>query len=287
MRSSLASFFIGGVLLAQGAGAGPAPEAINALGVDLYQELAKEEGNLCLSPYSISMALAITLAGADGETRTEMARVLHVSGISDADAAFSALRKSFAESVAKTVKNPPSSQKTDDATAPITLLVANRLFLQESVALQPTFLKQVAEYPNALPEPLDFRSDGAGATNRINQCVAHETRARIRDLIPLPLNGARLVLVNALYLKARWASEFSVAQIKPEPFQVRGKAVADVTTMQKTSSFGYAKKDGYRVVGLPYSGGDLQFVVLLPDAVDGLAGLEKRLTPNVLKHVRS
>jgi serpin B len=91
-----------------------------------------------------------------------------------------------------------------------------------------------------------------------------------------------MVLANALYLKARWANEFSATETKSEPFHVRGEAPAEVAMMQQTESFRYGKKNGYRVIALPYRGGDLQFVILLPDAVDGLAHLEKRLTPRIL-----
>src|SRR5262249_38407072 len=133
-------------------------------------------------------------------------------------------------------------------------------------------------------EPLDFVADPAAATQRINKWVAAQTRDRIRDLIP---GGAldkttRLVLANALYLKAPWASEFSQNATQPEPFFVGGAPV-DVPMMRKTSKdFGYARHEGFTVVSLPYAGNELQFVVLLPDEINGLRELESKLAADVL-----
>ena len=91
-----------------------------------------------------------------------------------------------------------------------------------------------------------------------------------------------LVLANALYLKAPWASEFSQSATQSEPFFVRGAPV-DVPMMRKTDkNFGYARHEGFTVVGLPYTGNELQFLVLLPDDINGLRGLESKLSADVL-----
>ena len=91
------------------------------------------------------------------------------------------------------------------------------------------------------------------------------------------------MLANALYLKAPWASEFSEYATKPEPFFVHGGTSSDVPMMQKTSDhFGYARREGFTVVSLPYAGEELQFVVLLPDEVNGLHSLESKLTGELL-----
>src|SRR5256714_4071267 len=78
-----------------------AARSTNEFGLDLYRKIAAGEGNLCLSPYSISCALAMTLAGADGETRTEMGRVLHVDPNADVDQSFATLHKSLEGMAAK------------------------------------------------------------------------------------------------------------------------------------------------------------------------------------------
>ena len=108
--------------------------------------------------------------------------------------------------------------------------------------------------------------------------MADQTRDKIRDLIPEnALNKlTRLVLANALYLKAPWADPFSEKTTQPEPFHVRGGAPVNVPMMRKTARFGYAKREGFTAVSIPYVGDDLQFLVLLPDEVNGLqrSGIE-------------
>jgi serine protease inhibitor len=92
----------------------------------------------------------------------------------------------------------------------------------------------------------------------------------------------RLVLANALYLKAPWADAFSEKTTQPELFHVRGGAPVNVPTMRKTARFGYAKREGFLAISVPYVGDDLQLLVLLPDEVNGLRAVESKLTAEVL-----
>jgi serpin B len=260
-----------------------AAKATNELGVDLHRQLATGDENLCISPYSINSALAMTFAGADGETRTEMARVLHFPNADDVAASFSALQKSLEQMSAKTAELAKNSKKFGGPSEPITLNIANRLFAQKSYHFREAYLSFVKQNFGGAFEPLDFVADPSAATQRINKWVADQTRDRIRDLIP---GGAldkttRLVLANALYLKAPWAKEFSQNGTQSEPFFVRGAPV-DVPMMRKTTNFGYARREGFTVVSLPYAGNELQFVVLLPDDINGLRGLESTLSGDVL-----
>jgi len=262
-----------------------AAKATNDLAVDLHRQLATGDENLCISPYSIESALAMTSAGADGETLTEMARVLHLTNNRAVPASFALLQHSLLEMSAKTAELVQQSKRFGGPSEPITLNIANRLFAQQGYAFRPAFLTQLTQYYGAVFEPLDFIADAAAGTQHINQWVANQTRDRIRDLIP---KGAldkttRLVLANALYLKAPWASEFSENATKPEPFHIRGGTPVDVPMMRKTDKhFGYAKRDGYTVVSLSYVGNDLQLLVFLPDDVNGLHVVESKLTGETL-----
>ena len=263
-----------------------AATATNQLGVDLHRQLATGNDNLCVSPYSIESALAMTFAGADGETRSEMARVLHFpSDASAVPASFASLQHSLEEMSAKTAELVKESKRFGGPSEPITLSIANRLFAQKGYDFREPFLALVKQNFGAAFEPMDFVHDASGATQHINKWVADQTRDRIRDLIP---SGAldettRLVLANALYLKASWVDPFSEKATRPEPFHVHGSAPVDVPMMQKRDKhFGYAKREGYTAVSLPYSGYDLQFLVLLPDNVNGLGALESQLTSETL-----
>ena len=263
-----------------------AATATNQLAVDLHRQLATGDENLCLSPYSIQSALAMTFAGADGETRTEMARVLHFPEAGDAiHGSFASLQRSLEETSKKTATIADESKKTGGPSEPITLAIANRLFAQSGYNFRDSFRAFVKKHYGAPFEPLDFRRDAAGATKHINKWVAEQTRERIRDLIPAgALNEmTRLVLANAIYLKAPWADQFSGAATKPQPFHVRGGAPVDLPMMRKEDqNFGYAKRDGFTAVSIPYSGSELQFVVLLPDEGNGLRALESKLSAELL-----
>src|SRR5207253_4944145 len=176
-------------------------------------------------------------AGAEGETRMEMARILHLTNDSTVPASFAALQHSLEEISAKTTELVKQSKKFGGPTEPITLNIANRLFAQKGYAFREAFLSLVKQNFGGAFEPIDFVANPVAATQHINKWVADQTHDRIRDLIP---GGAldkttRLVLANALYLKAPWAKEFSENATTPEPFFVRGGGPVDVPMMRKTS----------------------------------------------------
>ncbi len=133
-------------------------------------------------------------------------------------------------------------------------------------------------------ETLNFLKGADGARKHINSWVADQTRQRILDLIPEDaVNGdTRLVLVNAIYLKASWESEFDKDATRPGPFHVRKSERIEVPTMSDKIYSGYRKSAGYIAISLPYVGSDLEFLILLPDDVDGLPALEKKLTAGML-----
>src|SRR5437870_11989014 len=134
-----------------------AAKATNELAVDLHRQLATGNENLCVSPYSIESALAMTFAGADGETRTEMARVLHVPGDAGAvPASFASLQRSLEEMSVKTADLVKEAKRFGGPSEPITLTFANRLFAQKGYEFRQAFLAFVKQNYGAAFEPLDF-----------------------------------------------------------------------------------------------------------------------------------
>ncbi len=259
-----------------------AASAINELAVDLHRQLATNDDNLCVSPYSIQNALAMASAGADGDTRSEMSRVLHLPDEGNAiHASFASLHRALSEIAAKTTQ---SAKQSGGPREPIILAVANRLFAQSGYDFRDSFRALVRKFYDAPLEPVDFKKNPERERQRINEWVAKQTRDRIRNLIPAGgvTEATRLVLTNAIYLKAPWASQFSEGATKPRPFRVRGKTVVDVPMMNERKNLGYAKHDGFTVVGVPYTGGELQFVVILPDKNDGLHALEQQVNAGML-----
>jgi serpin B len=284
-RSIVALLFI---TLSSASAADPkktAARAINNLALDLLIHAAKPEENTALSPYSIQMALVMTYAGAEGETRQQMARVLHYpSGDGDVLNAFAHLEDDLAEMAKRTAKIAAESKTSGGPSEPITLTMANRLFGQRGYDFRRAYLDLLYKTLGSPLEVLDFITDPAGATKDINQWISKETRERIRDLIPSNAltKDTRLVLANAVYLKAPWAAEFRASETQPGPFHFADGQSADVLMMTRQASFGYAKHDGFVAVALPYAGDDLQFLVLLPDTAVGLPKLESKLTPDLL-----
>ena len=264
--------------------ADPAALAINSLGIDLLHATARPEANALLSPYSVETALVMTYAGADGVTRDQMAKVLHLNGDEGTThRSFAELQQSLDGVMQRSLQRVEQQKKYGSASDPVTLTVANRLFGQDGYDFRPAFLELLKTNYNAPMELMVFVHNSPGATTKINDWVEQQTRQRIRDLIPA---GAldrltRLVLVNAIYMKAPWAQPFTASQTKPLPFHT-GASTADVPTMSIQKSFGYAKSDGVTVVTIPYSGGEIQFAIILPDDTNGLVKLETGLTASQL-----
>ncbi len=263
-----------------------AASSTNQFGLDLYRKIATGDSNLCLSPYSVSSALAMTFAGADGKTREEMARVLHLPQASgDIHSSFAALNKSL-EAMAEESKQATAHwKKSEKPGDPITLTIANRLFAEKGYNFQEAFLALVKNFYAAPLEPVDFSKNPEQARVHINDWVAEQTHKRIQDLIPSGAldDSTRMVLTNALYLKAPWADPFEKEATQPGPFHAKGGAPIDVPMMhRRLDGVGYVKESDYTVFTIPYRGRELNFVVFLPDAVNGLPALEKKWTPEML-----
>jgi len=229
----------------------------SAFAFDLYRRLAAEDGNLFFSPYSISTALAMTFAGAAGETADQMKGTLHFDLEAGAlHAAFNAYALDL-----------EARAKADVDGTPFELSIANSLWGQEGFAFQPEFLDLLAENYAAGMRLVDFVADPEASRQVINRWVSDETRKRIEDLIP---EGAidemtRLVLANAIYFKASWMSAFDPDATASEPFHRLSGDTVDVPMMHAEESYRYLVADGYQAIELPYQSGEMSMVILLPD----------------------
>ena len=287
MLPRMKAVFAAGALLIMNAAAADtdaAAGAINHLGLDLHRRLAKPGENLCLSPYSIQSALAMTFAGADGATRDEMARVLHYPKGDAIHSSFTALNRGLADAITKSTAIAAQGKRNGGPAEPITLNVANRLFGQSGYEFRAPFTSLLKEKYGAPMEQIDFRKSPESARRHINDWVEGQTHKRIRDLLAKNVikDDTRLVLVNAVYFKAPWATEFRSEATKPEPFHIRGGDAKPVPTMTRQSHYGFAQRKGFRAVSVPYSGHNLRFLILVPDDVNGLPSVEKALTAETL-----
>jgi serpin B len=233
--------------------------------LDLYGRLREQEGNLFFSPYSISAALAMTSAGARGETAAEMAKVLNLSlGAEKLAAAEGALGRQI---------NGEGRKRGYQ------LRTANALWGQKGFPFQAEFLKLTKDGYGA---PLHEVQFGAAeeARKTINAWVEKQTEDKIKDLLkPGLLNdNTRLVLTNAIYFKGDWQFQFKKDQTRDEPFKLGGDKTVQAPFMHQESRFAYLDSPTFQLLEMPYSGKELSMVVLLPKKLDGLAALEKDLT---------
>ena len=147
------------------------------------------------------------------------------------------------------------------------------------------FLALVKDNYGAEPELLDFANDPEQARLTINGWVADQTKGKIHDVIPPGgvTGKTRLALANAIYLHAGWDEPFDADWTKPAEFFVHGTESVMLPTMSNAEhDYGYLHRDGFTAVSLRYVGEGVQFLILLPDAHDGLPALEHKLTPALL-----
>jgi serpin B len=233
--------------------------------LDLYQELKENEGNLFFSPYSVSTALAMTYAGARGNTEMQMAETLRFSLLQDA------LHPAFSRLEARLM--------AVQAQGRIQLRVANSLWPQVGYALLEEFISLTEKYYGAVINPVEYGIPEA-ARKEINDWVEEKTEEKIKDLIPPPLINqlTTLVLVNAIYFKGNWANQFDPELTKDATFWVSADEGIKVPMMKLKGEFMYSETDHLQLLEFPYVGEDLAMIVLLPKEIDGLERIEKDLT---------
>ncbi|MCK5522295.1 MAG: serpin family protein [Thiomargarita sp.] len=243
---------------------------------ELYTQLnANNSGNLFFSPYSLSIALAMTYAGAKGETATQMAEVLHFPK-EQVHTAFHLLQGQVK------VLNEKNNN--------IELRTANALWGQKAYPFLESFKKTLKKNYEAQVEEVDFIRQHRVLHNKINAYVETQTNNKIKDLIKPGIIKAltRLVLVNAIYFKGNWATPFDKEKTENSPFWITSNNSVEVPMMNQKSHFNYMDYDGIQLLELPYavqetkhfgfSDDKLSMIILLPKARDGLDKLERLLT---------
>jgi serpin B len=230
-----------------------------AFAFDLYKLLSEEEGNLFYSPYSISAALAMTYAGARGDTEKQLADTLRFYlSQNQLHPAFNSLDQELAS------RGEGAEGKDGEG---FRLNIVNAIWGQKDYAFLVSFLDTLAENYDAGLRIVDFIGETELSRITINDWVSDETEGRIKDLIP---QGAinqmtRLVLTNAIYFNAAWQYPFEKDATSPGVFYLVNGDEVTVPMMEQQESFSYIKGDNYQVVELPYDGQELSMVIILPD----------------------
>lgn len=248
--------------------------SLNAFTLDFYRAVSRPgPGNLFVSPYSIATALSMTSAGARGNTQAELTRTLHLDRVaSSPDSVHATMGALIAD------YNETTHQATPRG---FQLAVANRLFGAKGATFKPDFLAVNAQLYGAALEPLDFAKATELSRQAINLWVANKTYNKVMELISPGqlLPDAKLVLVNAIYFRGDWAQPFVKAFTAEAPFTVAAGNKTNVAMMHRSGKFGYFEKPGQlQVLELPYSGGELSMLVVLPARPESLAKIESGLS---------
>jgi serpin B len=238
-------------------------EGNNEFAVALYGKLKSQSGNLFFSPESVSTALAMTYAGARGDTAAEMAKTLHFTLPPDQlHPAMGALLAGL---------NAPHDGYQ--------LRVANALWAQQDYKFRDDFLKLTASDYGAGFNHVDFRGATEAARLTINQWVEQKTEDKIKDLLqPGAVNATtRLVLTNAIYFKAEWQEQFQKAQTEDEDFHLSATQTVKAPLMHRTGGYDYLNGGTFQALEIPYKNRELSMIVFLPNDVDGLPAFEQSL----------
>jgi serpin B len=239
---------------------------------DLYGKLRQQKGNLFLSPFNVSTALAMTSTGARGQTLAQMEKALHLPEQERLHPGLSALLRGLTR---------PTGRAGGERA--FQLHVANAVWAQKDHPFLPEFAAALDGYYQAAPREVDFHEDAGGAQKAMNAWVAEQTRGYIKKM-PVKLDGrTRMVLASAIYFQGTWQRAFDPRKTKTGPFRTGRNGSVRVPLMHQAATFGYHADRNVQVLEMPYRGDRLSMVVLLPAKPDGLAALEKRLGPALVK----
>nr|QNV48481.1 serpin 6 [Rhipicephalus haemaphysaloides] len=252
-----------------------AAKATNPLGysllhfsVDLYKQLTRKSNpsgeNVFYSPFSISAALSMALAGARNTTAKQLAEVLHVDS--------EEIHKHFSGFISQLPGYAPD----------VKLHVANRMYLEKAFPVLDSYLSILRDCYGSTIESVDFRNNSDNVRSRVNAWVEQATQSKIRDLLqPGSVDTlTTLILVNAIYFKGLWKSQFKTNCTRLTNFHLYSNSKTLVHMMYQKSDFNMAHNMALEATALeiPYEGGKTSMVVLLPDKIDGLSTLEEALS---------
>jgi serine protease inhibitor len=238
----------------------PGADHSNLFGISLLVKLMAErsDANIVISPFSLKLALGMVYAGCSGTSAEELSRVI-----------------GFSTQTGSQEVRVPGMALLSALPPTITLKIANSLWCDRSTKLRPTFESKVKDLFNAEIQSADLETPGA--MKAITDWVAKATEGRITDLIPRPPKPP-LVLVDAVYFKGAWDRPFSAEQDFPAQFNRESGGPCQVTMMKRSLSAPYLETDDFQGIKLPYSGGGLEMVLILPAKGTSLDALLGRLS---------
>ena len=249
-----------------------------AFALELYgQRAGGSQDNLVFSPHSISLALAMTYAGAQGETETQMAEALHFrlpqGELHPAMAALNQAVTTLPEHV------------DDDA---FRINIANSVWGRKDHPFRDEYLQTLKDSYGDEVRETDFQEKPEESRVRINDWVTNETEERIKDLLPPGeiKPDTALVLANAIYVDAEWLHPFERSDTRMRPFFLLDGTEVQVPSMTQGEELAYVQGEDYQVVELPYRGGSAAMTIVVPDQ-GKFAQVEEALDEALLTEVTS
>ncbi len=247
----------------------------NQFAFDLYQKITeKSTGNIFLSPYSISSALAMTYAGANGSTQIEMAKTMRF----DANEGF--FHYGYGNY---------TNQMLENAKENVELAIANQLWGEKTYPLQKDFVGINENAYQAELKTMDFVNRSEQERLLINNWVATKTNDRIVNLLSKGMitPDTRLVLTNAIYFKGDWLAEFDVKETRDRTFKRNETESNEIPFMHSFGDFKYMENLDFQMISLPYQGNKQSMVVVLPKDPEKMTVVEKQLSTTQIQKVMS
>ena len=258
-------------------------QANTYLGADLLAELSKTEtGNVFISPLSLSTAMGMLYAGAEGETKTKIGQVMHYPETS-VHAGLGVLRNT-----ANRQETPENTWSGDAADAQI-LAINNSLWVDKSFRLKSAFLDVLDRDYGTPPTKVDFHKASDASRLRINDWVEDKTNDRIENLLSSDdvTPETAVILVNTVYMMAHWQSVFSERATQNRPFLVGGTQKEDRPLMEQELFLRRAKVGGAESIEIPYAN-DMSMIVILPPTGDGLTEINREISAeNIETHLQA
>ncbi len=241
-------------------------ESENKFAFDIFSEVlnnTEENKNIIISPLSISIALSMTLNGADGATRDSMLKALRLSGTTP-----EAINKSY----------KLLSEELLSVDKRILISIANSVWTEDDFVVKQAFIDILTNYYNA--ESRSFDISDPTAPDKINLWVENKTNNLIKKMISQLDDNTVMILINAIYFKGKWKMEFDASKTLTQPFYKSDGSTADAQMMKQTQNFKAFKGDGFTIAEFPYGQGNYVMDVILPDNRDGLGSILSILNDN-------
>ncbi len=245
-------------------------DANNRFTFDLYTQLAQDDKNTFFSPYSISQAFVFPYEGADGKTASELQKTFYYPDDTT-------LRDGYAR----------LGNILNGAHEGYTLSTSNNIWVEKTMGLLPAYQSIIGHYYAGTVQEADFKNAPEQMRIQINQRVTSETRGKITDLMPQgSINpSTRVVITNAIYFKGKWEHGFESRNTRNAPFYLAPSNPVDTLMMHQTESFGYYEDDALQAINLPYEGGEISMMIILPK--NDLTSITPQLSAETVRAIES